>query len=106
MLFVKGILSGMNNNPMSATRLRIGFVLIMLWWIPIWAAAPAISKALGISDVAMVTTVVVIIQTIIGLGGFLIVGKPIAAIVKKTSPKKAPGIILHAIIHGKLKEQV
>jgi hypothetical protein len=106
MLFVKGILSGMNENPMSAMRLRIGFFLIMLWWIPVWAAAPTISKAIGTTDVALVTTVIIVIQTLIGLGGFLIVGKPIAAIVKKTSFKKAPGIIFYAIIHGKIKEQV
>jgi len=94
----------MNENETSALKLRLGFICILLWWFPFWAFAGQLSSVFGISTAEM-TTILVVIQTAIGFIGFLIVGKPVAAIVKKTSFKKAPGIIVHAIIHGKIKEQ-
>ena len=96
----------MSEIVLSAKRLRLGFICIFLWWFPFWAFAAPISDALGIDNVARVTTAIVIIQTAIGLFGFMLVGKPVANIIKKSSFKKAPGIIVYAIIHGKLKEQV
>lgn len=97
----------MEENTISAKKLRGGFVCILLWWFPFWAFAAPISDALGLTEsVATVTTVIVVIQTLIGLFGFMLVGKPVANVVKKSSFKKAPGIIIYAILHGKIKEQV
>lgn len=96
----------MEEQTVSAKKLRFGFVCILLWWFPFWAFAAPINDFLGTDSVARITTIIVIIQTAIGLFGFLLVGKPIARVIKKTSFKKAPGIIIYAIIHGKLKEQV
>ena len=33
-------------DPMSPARLRAGVLLILIWWIPVWLAAPVISAAL------------------------------------------------------------
>lgn len=96
----------MDVKTISAKRLRLGFVCILMWWFPFWAFAPQLSKAVGMDSVAEMTTIIVVIQTIIGLFGFMLVGKPVASVVKKSSFKKAPGIIFYAIVHGKIKEQV
>lgn len=96
----------MNKLKQPAVLLRLGFICILLWWVPFWALAPEISKTIGFDNVALMTTIIMVIQTVIGVIGFLLVGKPVAAVVKQASFKKAPGIIFYAIVHGKLKEQV
>src|SRR6478752_6387143 len=71
----------------SPLRLRLGVFLILLWWAPFWALAPAITDALkGLPappSVAVVTGTIVVVQTIIGLLGFWVAGTQVKAIVKQ-----------------------
>jgi hypothetical protein len=43
------------------------------------------------------------IQTVIGFIGAFIVGKQVAAIVKKTHLKKRPGVIWKALLYGAIE---
>jgi hypothetical protein len=88
----------------SVFRLRLGVVMIGIFWIPIWLLAPVIADLVN-EPVGSVTLVIAIIQTIIGVLGALIAGKQAAAIVKHTKKRKVPGKIWHVIWTGKLPEQ-
>lgn len=96
----------MNITLHPAASLRIGFICILLWWAPFWMLAPLINDALGLNSGTAITVIIMAVQTIIGVFGFILVGKPTARIIKKASFKKTPGIIWYAIIHGKIKDQV
>lgn len=85
----------------SPFRLRIGVALIFLWWLPFWALSPAIADALGLST-SLVTVVIMIIQTIIGLLGIVVAGKQVSAIIKHTPFKKVPKTVWFVLISGKL----
>ncbi|WP_197030026.1 hypothetical protein [Cellulomonas sp. URHE0023] len=65
----------------SPTRLRTGVFLVFLWWIPVWLAAPVIAEAFGL-DGRDVLIWLIVVQTIVGLAGVLVVGKQIARIMK------------------------
>lgn len=80
----------MNSDPkisISPTRLRVGVLLIFIWWLPIWLVAPQIANLLGV-DSNNARIFIMIIQTIIGFFGLLIVGKQVASIMKGTPFKK------------------
>lgn len=98
-------MSTKNNTEISSFRLRIGFILIFLWWAPFWALAGELADIIGTSA-GTATLIIVAVQTTIGLIGMLVVGKQVAPIVKKTSFKKSLGLIWFSLIHGKLPEQV
>ena len=82
-------------------RLRIGVLLLFIWWIPLWIIGPQIAKLLGV-DPNHTRITIMVIQTIIGFIGGLLVGKQVAVIIKKTSFRKMPRTIWHALIHGSL----
>ena len=65
----------------SPTRLRVGVVLVLLWWIPVWLAAPVIAGWWGL-DVQDALIWLVVVQTIVGLAGVLVVGRQIARIMQ------------------------
>jgi hypothetical protein len=87
----------------------VGVALILLWWAPFWALGPWIADRLngtGTSPTAAtVTTVIVIVQTIIGLIGLWAAGTEIKSIVKHSSKKQALGVAWAVLIHGKLPPQ-
>ena len=91
----------------SPLRLRIGVLLILLWWAPIWALAPLVAQALdGLSNppsVAEVTTVIVIVQTVIGLLGFVVAGTAVKGIVKGSRKRDALRAIWGIFIHGEIR---
>lgn len=88
-------------NPL---RLRIGVLLILLWWLPFWALSPYIASAFGSSDdthlTGIITTVIIIIQTLLGIAGMYLCGKQTAAIIKQTPKKQVPAKIWHILLHG------
>lgn len=94
---------------LSALRLRVGIVLVLLWWLPFWALSPAIADTMsGLANppsVAAVTTVIVVLQTIIGVVGFVVAGAEVKAVVTNAPKKKALGIIWYLLIHGRMPEQ-
>lgn len=91
-------------KKLSPLRLRIGVLLIIIWWIPIWLLAPAIAtifnKANDAHFVANVTIVIAIIQTIIGGLGLLILGKAMFNEFRKMPKKKALKNLVHIFLHG------
>ena len=88
----------------SVFRLRLGVVMIGIFWIPIWLLAPVVAGLIN-EPVGTVTLVIGIIQTIIGLLGALVAGRQAAAIVKHTKKRKVPGKIWHVIWTGKLEAE-
>ena len=92
------------DRPISATRLRIGVVLLVIWVIPFWALAPWIARTLGGSaDAGLKLGFVMSIgQTMIGLVGAFIAGRDATALVKGTPFKKVPKKAWHIIWTGNM----
>lgn len=86
---------------LSPLRLRIGVLCIFLWWIPIWAAAPAIAAWFNYSNIKAVTIVLMTIQTIIGAIGVFVAGKQILALFNKIPRKQLPKAVWRMLISGK-----
>ncbi|HEY4964605.1 MAG TPA: hypothetical protein VIH90_08005 [Candidatus Saccharimonadales bacterium] len=91
-------------DTVSLFRLRLGVVFIMFWWIPVYLAVPGIVSGLGLSNSAHATQAVLIIvitvQTIFGVIGFLLVGKSLGSNLKKVSPRKAPKVFWRMLWSG------
>ena len=87
----------------SVFRLRLGAVLIGIWWIPIWLLAPLVSHLVD-QPVGSVTIAIAIVQTVIGLFGALIAGRQAAKIVRHTPFRAVPGKIWHVLWTGRLIE--
>lgn len=91
-----------NDQQISPVRLRVGVFLIFLWWVPFWAAAPAIARYIGSEDSGKITFIIMAIQTVIGAIGVVVAGKQVSSIVRKLPFKKVPGTIWHVLLHGKI----
>jgi hypothetical protein len=93
----------------SPLRLRVGVFLILLWIVPFWALAPRIADSLsGLSNppsVAVVTTAIVVVQTIIGLLGFWVAGAAVKSIIKGSTMRHALVAIWSMLIHGEIRGQ-
>ena len=93
----------------SPLRLRVGVFLILLWVLPFWAFAPYIANSLsGLSNppsVAAVTTIIVVVQTILGLLGFWVAGAAVKSIIKGSTMRHALGAIWSMLIHGDIPGQ-
>jgi|SRR4051794_23578799 len=93
----------------SPLRLRVGVILIILWWTPFWLLAPDIANSLsGLNNppsVAAVTTVIVVVQTIIGLFGFWVAGTGVKSIIKGSTRRHALGAIWSIFLHGEIRGQ-
>lgn len=90
-------------EPVSVFRLRLGVVLIGIWWIPIWLLAPVVAH-LADEPVGSVTLTIAIVQTVIGLIGALLAGRQAAKIVRHTGFRGFPRKIWHALRTGQLIE--
>ena len=90
-------------EQVSIFRLRLGVVLIGIWWIPIWLLAPVVAHVVG-QPVGSVTLTIAIVQTIIGLVGVLIAGRQAAKLVRHTGFRAVPGRIWRVIWSGELPE--
>jgi uncharacterized membrane protein YeaQ/YmgE (transglycosylase-associated protein family) len=94
------------DRPTSATRLRVGVVLLLLWFLPFWALGPWIARSLGWSDHAgaELSLVISIVQTVIGIVGAYIGGKELTALVKGTPRKKVLARAWHIIWSGNIED--
>jgi hypothetical protein len=90
-------------EQVSVFRLRLGFVLIAIWWIPIWLLAPLVAHFAD-RPVGSITIVIAIVQTIIGLIGALIAGRQAAKIVRHARFRAVPGKIWLVLWTGRLTE--
>jgi hypothetical protein len=104
-----GASDGVTPAGASPLRLRVGVLGILLWWIPFWLLAPAITEAMsGLPvppSVTAVTASIVIVQTVIGLLGFWIAGAQVKTIIKKAPSKRASLRLIWSIfIHGEVQD--
>jgi hypothetical protein len=83
----------------SASRMRIGVLCLVIWWAPIWALAPVIADVCAIKT-SYITFAIVAVQTIIGFLGVWIAGKEVAEIIKTTPKKQVPRKVWHVLVHG------
>ena len=96
-----------DKKHVSATRLRIGIFLIILFWIPAWLAIPAIADAFGIRSTEAQTILLVsvlCIQGVLGALGAIVVGRTIVAMVKTPPKRKVLGRLFYVLVHGETKE--
>ena len=91
-------------EQVSVFRLRLGVVLIGIWWIPIWLLAPIVAHLVD-QPVGSVTLVIAIVQTIIGLIGLLFAGRQTAMIVRHTGFRAVPAKIWHVLWTGRLEPE-
>ena len=93
----------------SPLRLRVGVFLILLWIVPFWALAPYIAHSLsGLSNppsVAAMTTAILVVQTILGLGGFWVAGTEVKSIIRGSTKRHALGAIWSILLHGEIRGQ-
>lgn len=90
----------------SVFRLRLGVVLILLWMLPFWLLGPYIASSMDSGDgepsAARVTTIIMIVQTVIGLVGAYVAGKETARVIKGTPRKKIPKMFWRIVRHGEI----
>lgn len=89
----------------SGFRLRLGLFFILIWWLPIWLLSPAVSDLLGAhssKDRHEVLIGLVIVQTIIGVAGFVLASREVVKLVKQIPRRKVPGTIWYMIRTGKV----
>jgi hypothetical protein len=94
-------------RSVSPLRLRAGVLAILLWWAPIWLLAPHIADSLSGLDpppsVALVTTIIVVVQTLIGVIGIVVAGSAVRAIVKGSTKREALRLIWQIFLHGEIQ---
>ncbi len=91
----------------SSKRLRIGIVLLLVWWIPFWLLQPFFAVIFSINSPqgqSRLLIGILIVQTIVGLIGLALVGKQVAAIMKHKSYRQIFPTVWHAVIHGTIDE--
>lgn len=100
-------------EEVSATRLRIGVLMVFLWWAPFWALAPYIANifassaeaAVGLTSIIVI--IIMVIQTLVGLVGLYLCGKTVATVFKQTHRLyKILPIIWHILFSGKYEIKV
>lgn len=91
-------------NEVSVRRLRLGVFLLVLWMLPFWMLGPYIADTglAGSLTGAEVSTVIAVIQTIIGIAGAFVAGKEVTEVVKTTPKKQIPKTVWRVMISGKV----
>jgi len=87
--------------PVSPTRLRLGVFLVFLWWIPVWLATPVIAEFFDL-DSQDVLIGLIIVQTIVGVAGLLVVGRQIARIMTGIPARRMLPSVWKVLRHGSL----
>jgi hypothetical protein len=85
----------------SVKRVRIGIILIALFWLPIWLLAPLWAKEAGIT-VTQATLVVGAAQILLGIAGAIVLGKQSITIVRQTSRRQLPKVVWHIFWSGQV----
>lgn len=83
----------------SVFRLRVGIILFILWWFPIWIIVPIV-KDFTPFKVRFIFVCVALIQTIFGIVGAFLAGREAIGIIKKTPIRKSIKTIWSIFIHG------
>lgn len=80
----------------SAWRLRLGVVLFICWWLPVYVLVPSFCVALNITTSegrSKVLLSVLAVQTLIGVIGLLVIGRQIMGILRHTKPRHLPAAL-------------
>lgn len=81
-----------NSGNKTGFRLRLGVVMLLLWFLPFWMLSPYIASLINPADeeslTFIVTVVIMTVQTIIGLFGAYLAGKETAGIIRNTPRKQ------------------
>jgi hypothetical protein len=85
----------------SVSRVRIGIILLALFWLPIWLLAPFFAAETG-TTVAHATLVVGTVQVVFGLIGLIILGRQSIMIVRQTSRRQLPKVVWHIFWSGQV----
>jgi hypothetical protein len=89
----------------SPARLRLGVLLFVVWWIPLYLAIPAVVAALGEQGnhhaTAVITVSIVALQTVVGLLGLWLLGKQLALTIKRVSYRRLPMVIWRSVWSGR-----
>lgn len=88
-------------RAISPSRLRVGVVLVALWWLPVWLLAPVIAELWDL-DSTDVWVAVIVVQTIVGLVGVLVAGRQVARIMQGVSRKQLLPTVWRVLRHGTL----
>ncbi len=90
-------------QQISVTRLRIGVILFVLFWLPAYLLAPVVAAAFGYPKDAeaifKITVVIMGIQTALGIIGFLFAGKQVMTL-RHVPRKQIPKTVWHLFWHG------
>lgn len=89
-----------NSETASIIRLRIGIVLIFLFWIPVWMIAPLIADFVNAS-VQTTTLVIMTLQGVVGVIGLILAGKAALVLFKSTPRKQLPKAVWQVVKDGK-----
>ena len=88
----------------SVLRVRIGILLFLLWWLPVYLLAPAIANLIGTNSdanlVREVTIWLICIQTVIGLIGLYLAGKELFATLGKVRRRRVLAVAWHIVRTG------
>lgn len=91
-------------EPISVLRVRIGILLFLLWWLPVYVLAPAIADLIGSSsDAHLVRTVaiwLVCIQTVIGLIGLYLAGTQLFRTLGRVRRRRVLVVAWHIVWTG------
>jgi hypothetical protein len=85
----------------SASRLRLGVLLVALWWLPVWLLAPVISRFWDL-DSSDVWIAVIVVQTVVGLLGVLLAGRQVYRIMQGVPRKLLLPTVWRVLRHGTL----
>lgn len=94
------------SSSISTTRIRIGVIFIIIWWIPFWALSPYIANIIDPESAAdltaVITAIIMIIQTIIGFIGIFLAGGEIKQMLKDNPKKQVFKKFMHILWHGSI----
>jgi hypothetical protein len=90
----------------SSIRLRVGVILLFLWWLPFWLLQPFFVILFSIQSPEAQYKMfigILITQTIVGFAGLFVVGKQVAVIMRHKSYRQIFPTVWHALIHGEIE---
>lgn len=88
----------------GALRLRVGVALIIVWLVPLWALAPLVARLFH-TRVVTVTTIIVVVQTVVGLLGLWLAGTQVRSIIKGRKLRQALKALWSVFIRGDVRDQ-
>ncbi|MHB8792141.1 MAG: hypothetical protein ACYC6O_02200 [Thermoleophilia bacterium] len=96
--------SGPVTGNKTGFRLRLGVLLLLMWFLPFWLLSPYIASLIDPADeeslTFTITVVIMTVQTLIGLVGAYLAGKETAGIIRNTPRKHMLATAWRIFRHG------